>query len=196
MGLLTHAVLSYLGKLRRRPELAADTGQIERLEKLAINSWDGSLVALQAPVAEDTWAASTPMLTGESQVGPVVTAFNRQVRIVGFMPSVVQTRAAAPGETVPTTRDVLVSISANNERILTPGTPKAQPGQPQNFVTLESMSIQAPRYVQRLLVEPDAQLAFAFRWRRGAGIYTDADIRIEILASLLTASEIDALKDR
>lgn len=195
MGIFHHAVLQFLGKLRRRPELATDANQIDRLEKLAVNTWDGSLVALQAPVADDTWAARAALLSADPQSDAIVVDFNRQVRIVGFLPSVVPTRAAVGTEIVPTVKDVLVSISANNERILTPGTGKAQNGQPTQFVTLESISIQAPRYVQRTLTEPNPQLGFTFRWRRGAGVYVDADIRVEILAVLLTPEEIAALRN-
>lgn len=197
MGQLHHAILQYLGKLRRRPDLATDVAQIERLEKLAVNSWDGSHVSLMAPVAPDTWEARIALLATDALSGTIPVPFTRPVRIVGFLPTIVPTRALAGIEVVPTDADLLVQITANDERPLTQGLAQAQPGQASDFVTLRSVSIAAPRYVQRLLSSPNPQINFALRWRRApAAVFVDCEVRIAILAQYLTEREAQIVNGR
>ncbi len=197
MSILSHEILKFLGKVRRRPDVAQDISQIERLEKIAVNAWDGAQVAQQAPVAPDTWEARIALLATDALAGPIAIPFTRPVRIVGFLPTVVQTRAVAGSEIVPGLDDLLVQITANDERPLTQGIAQAQAGQASDFVTLRSMSVAAPRYVQRILSSNAPQLNFSLRWRRPAvGVYVDCDVRIAVFAQYLSEREAQIINGR
>jgi len=131
-----------------------------------LNVESGQLFAAQhAPVSPWTWECQANLERDIQETGRIPLRWNRPVEIVGMFASVRQASVAG-GLLIPTTEDVMVLLSANQqERFTNRLEDAAQTGQAESYVTLAALSIQAPRLTRIQLKQAAPQIDVSFRWK-------------------------------
>jgi len=124
------------------------------------------LAALHAPVAPYTWEVQATLLRTVQETGRIPLRWNRPVEIIGMYAAVRQASVAGCGLLIPTVDDLLVAVSANQEdRFTNRLEDTGQTAQAESFVTLGSLSVQAPRLTRIMLTNGSPQVDVAFRWK-------------------------------
>ena len=122
--------------------------------------------ALHAPVAPFTWECQATLARTTQETGRLPLRWNRPVEIVGMFASVRQASVAGGGLLIPTTEDLMVLISANQEERFTNRLEDAQQtGQAESYVTLAALSVEVPRLTRIQLRNASPQVDVAFRWK-------------------------------
>ncbi len=187
MSNLRYLVAQFVNRVRRSPADATDPRILGRLEKEALESFDGDSVALHSPVADRTWEVRSMMLSG--QVGPgarVPISFPEPIEIVGINPVVVVTSNLALVH--PTPDDIDVALDVNAASYMTSGegvTAPANASPTGQFITLSHLSILVPRLFMWKLSAARPEIGFTFRTKRGAAVYEDCMVCIGIMGRRL-----------
>lgn len=191
------AILEYVNMARKRPQLASDPAELDRLEQAALTSFMGAFGALHAPIAPMTWEARTLFL-GSTVGGPFVSERIQldvpfPCMIVGALPSLSQLGSGA-GALVSTLNDIDVSIDLNNHEYMTQAQGTTTPvvgaalTRDNTFVTLASLGAgiaQGARLLGWTIPYRTAQIGVTYRWAQGGGVFKDAHVKIAFFARAL-----------
>jgi hypothetical protein len=187
---LGYEVLRFVDRVAQDPSAGTDPRLLARLAKYAKEAFEG-IVALHAPASPMTWETRS-ILRGSTAQGPRVPfRFPRPVEIVGFFPSVIPILPASGGANVPTTDSIACAIDTDNQNYMTSGDGISTNagGTAGPFVTLSSLSVQAPRVVGYKLRNPTPDIGFTFQWKIDPGatpfIFRDSIIGMVIFARYL-----------
>ena len=180
-------VLAFIQRAKAQGARALDPNVLDRLARSARNAWDGAWVALQAPMAPDTWELRATLKKTDAQVQGSIR-FDRPIRIVGMLP-IVTLAATTGGDPIPTADDLEINLTVDNERNFTQGSQDLSGGQTSDFVTLSALSILTPRLVGRVITSPVPNLSAVIRGKRGAGVYAPVDVRLAFFTEYLQPSE-------
>lgn len=160
-----------------------DANLIDRLKRAAKNVWEGRFVAMQAPMAPDTWEIKVPLAKADAQAEGSIR-FDRPIRIIGILPIVTLT-AAVGGDVAATPDDLEVRLVVDGERNFTQGNQDVATGQRADFVTLSAMGILTPRLVGRIITNPSPTVTATIKGKRGAGVYAPCDVRLAFFTEYL-----------
>ncbi len=185
---LRYEILRFVDRVRKQPADGSDPRLLAKLERMAQEAFDGAFVALSAPASPMSWE-SVSILRGATLTGPRVPfRFPRPVEICGFFPTVLPILPASGGATVPTTDSIACAIDTDNQNYMTAGdgisTNAGSTAGP--YVTLTSLSVQAPRVLGYKLRNPTPDIGFTFRWKldpgAAPGIFRDVIISMTMFA--------------
>jgi hypothetical protein len=189
---LKQYVLDYTNMARRRPAMAADPGELDKLEQAALTSFQGAFGALHAPIAPMSWEART-LFQGASVVSERIQLdIPFPCMIVGTFASL--SILTTGGATVPTTSDIDVTIDLNSHEYMTQVQGTVTPivgGQLQRdstFCTLAAVSTgstQGARLMGWVIPYRTAQLGITYRWKQGANVYKDTHVGLCFYARAL-----------
>lgn len=181
---LVSSVVEFVTRARERPTEGADPKNLDWLLKQARQSWGDSFEAQHAPLAEYTWEIRTAFPSGATaqndRTARIPLKFPHECMVVGFIPTIVSA-AAAGGLIVPTLDDVDVAIDINNKLKITNAqalTTAAGETVADNFTTLSTIGILAPRLWGLRLKARVPEIGFQFRWKRGGAFYTNSIVTI------------------
>jgi hypothetical protein len=189
---LKQYVLDYTNMARRRPAMAADPGELDKLEQAALTSFQGAFGALHAPIAPMSWEART-LFQGASAVSERIQLdIPFPCMIVGTFASL--SVLTTGGAITPTTSDIDVTIDLNSHEYMTNVQGTVTPvvgGQLQRdstFVTLAAVSTgssQGARLMGWVIPYRTAQLGVTYRWKQGATIFKDTHVGLCFYARAL-----------
>jgi hypothetical protein len=183
---LKQYVLDYVNASRRKPALASDPDELDNLENAALTSFQGAFAALNAPIAPLNWEVRTMFLSTTAVSERITLDIPFPCMFVGAYASV-EPIANASG-VVPTTTSIDVTIDLNlheyatNIQGTTTPVPNGTPSKDGTFVTLASLSVQAPRLWGWVIPYRTAQVGVTFRWKQGAGVYCNSIVSITFYA--------------
>ena len=186
-GSVVTDMISFATRALADPSWASNPTVLKGLLKRAQESFEGAFGVLAAPMADLTWEIRMSLAGDTLQTNRTPLIYPRPCEIVGMLPIVVPTTATV-GLITPTINDVDVQIDVNSEEYLTSGQGISSPAATSSagaFVTLASMSIQTPRLLGKKLRQPQPNLGFIYRWKRGTGVYQDAFITTAVFARYL-----------
>ncbi len=138
------------------------------------------------PIAPLTWEARAVLPGTQLESERVEMTFPQNAIVVGFLPYVIPLPVAAGGPALrtPTTQDIDVKIDRSLATHLTAANGVTIPGttgRDDNYVTLQSLGVQALRLVRYAVKGPSPKMGFQFRWSIGANIYQGALIKVSAL---------------
>lgn len=190
MSGLAFELLRALDKQKRDPT-SLDRTTLDRLEKMARRSYDGAYVALQAPMAPETWEVVTDLPKAKEESGLAPLEFPRPVEIVGFYASIVPAAPLlVPVDPIPGLNDVLVSIQVDRKEQKTTRTDqRTGSASTDNWVTLGAMVVQPLRLLALCIGTPKPWIGFKFRWKQGANIFPDSIVSIACYARYYNEEE-------
>ncbi len=183
MGALRAKVLQWVEQAKKMPSLASDPGELGRLAKAALSSWDGGFAAQHAPIAPLTWQVSTTLLASSAASERCIMSLPMKAEIVGFLPLVTDLTTGA-GAAATGIHEFQVSIDSNGSRLFTNNQGTTQPSASSSsrdgsFVNLKALDIQAPRlFGLRFDNTRTTELGFTFRATRGPSVIRNTYIEL------------------
>lgn len=192
MGSLRNDLLDWLARVRQKPVLASDPGELAMLQRKANDDWGGTFAANNSAIAPYTWEQRVVLLGANAISQRIPFRLPFAVEIVGLIPTIEDVQVAA-GAIVPSLNSIDVQIDLNSNEYLTTanGVSTSAAGAPAGgtFVTLSSISLLANRLFAIRMTSPNPDIGFTFRWKRGAGIYRDQLIAIAMVCRRVGTSQ-------
>jgi|ERR1700749_676556 len=137
------------------------------------------------PFSNDTWEASVPLFGAqlESEVEQIL--FPAACRVVGLYPSI--TLNDATNLLVPTTDDILLQFSVNQQRVFTANVGQTSQGRNgSGFATLAALNT-VLRDLNIEVGSPRPQFAMKARWKRftqGTPLYRDVVVSLSLFVEI------------
>jgi len=190
MSDLAYEVLRLLDAAERDPGVIRDRNMTDRIRRMARRSFDGAFVALQAPMAPESWEALAVLPSAKEETPTTLLEFPEPVEVVGFYMAVRPAATPLAGQFFPTTDDVQVSVQIDRKvSIATLNDARTSSAGTTPFVTSGAMSILAPRMIGICIDTPKPALGFKFRWKAGPNIWPDSICTATVFARYLRQSE-------
>lgn len=189
MSDLSYEVLRLLDAAKRDPQILSDRNVTERIERLARRAFDGNFVALQSPLAPESWEAIAVLPSAKDETPTALLEFPEPVEVVGFYLAVRPTATPIAGQFFPTTDDVQVSIQVDRQTtITTANDQRTSSAGTSPYVTAGAVSVLAPRMIGLCIATPKPALGFKFRWKAGPNVWPDVICSATVFARYVRQS--------
>jgi hypothetical protein len=177
---LDYFVRQWAAEMSLRPTEASKPENLQALVQAADASWDGGFAALHAPVSPLHWEAAGLLGSADDETDRAAFDFPYRMEIVGMRASLSVIQPVGQGLVIPTIDDILCAIDINEQENLTALDGQTAVGTTKkggNFVTLGSLSVQAPHLWGLKLVAPKPNVGARFRWKQ-KGVFADCLISV------------------
>ena len=190
MSDLSYEVLRLLDAAERDPNVIHDRNMVDRIRRMARRSFDGAFVALQAPLAPESWEALALLPGAKDESPTTLLEFPEPIEVVGFYMAIRPAAAPQVGQFFPTTDDVQVSIQIDRKvSIATLNDSRTNNTGTTPYVTAGAMSVLAPRMIGLCIDTPKPAIGFKFRWKAGPDVWPDCICTATVFARYLRQSE-------